>query len=342
MLAARHLKITGNKEYARNHIEEYHKCGEFLLSLRRPGEDLPICENTWDGQGLPIWSKEPYFIAECYAGLNYLAGIDEALGNIELAAKWRTEAQKIKKAALKDYTEGGLWDPERGTFIRMIDYRDPKLWGPDLFSWGLKGPMEKGIPRTEFLLYETTVPIFLGLLDDSAKIRKAYAWIDANYDYASGRGGLRMPPQWGQAYNIFFDIMNRKKYNIPGADNLLQLLLDHAMDAGIPLREGTIFDYTRWGAHAGRMWDNSPYFRLVINMHYGLDYSYKGWKISDPNPLRDYTLTKISNLRHKDAVYTITWKGHGKVKSIKVDGKNWPSDILTFDKGEHSVEVMLN
>jgi len=79
----------------------------------------------------------------------------------------------------------------------------------------------------------------------------------------------------------------------------------------------------------------------VINMHYGLDYTWKGWKISDPNPLKNYNLTKISNLTYKDAVYSIEWKGTGKVKSIKVDGKIWPSNILNLDKGVHDVEVFL-
>jgi hypothetical protein len=76
-------------------------------------------------------------------------------------------------------------------------------------------------------------------------------------------------------------------------------------------------------------------------MHYGLDYTYEGWKISDPNPLENYALTKISNLSHKDAIYFITWKGKGRVTSILVDGKLWPNNVLNLTEGDHEVEVIL-
>ena len=144
-----------------------------------------------------------------------------------------------------------------------------------------------------------------------------------------------------KTFNVFKSIMNRKKYNIPRSENVLQLLLSQGMNIGMPLTETSIFNHSNWRVHAGRAWDNSPYFYLVINMHYGLDYTWKGWKISDPNPLKNYTLTKISNLTHKDAVYSITWKGTGKVKLIKMDGKIWPGNILNLTKGEHNVEVFL-
>jgi uncharacterized protein YcgL (UPF0745 family) len=179
------------------------------------------------------------------------------------------------------------------------------------------------------------------LLDDPVKIRKSYEWIDSTYNYSFGRGGITMPEGWAQDFVLLFDIMNRKKYHIPRAENVLQLLLSQGMNMGMPLTETSIFNHSNWRVHAGRAWDNSPYFHLVINMHYGLDYSWKGWKISDPNPLTNYNLTKISNLTYQDAVYTINWKGKGTVKSITVDGKLWPTDILNLTKGEHTVEVIL-
>jgi hypothetical protein len=342
ILAARHLKLTNNKEFARQYIDEYHKCAEFLLGLRHQGEDLPICQHSWDGQGMPLHSKEPYFVALCYMGLNRLADIDEALNNPDFAKRWRTEAEKMKNTALLDYTDGGLWDPDRGTFIRFTDYRDPNHWGYKMQDWYNPGErVATGIPRTEFVFYETIIPIFLGLLDDPVKIKKAYEWIDENYNYSYGRGGITMPEGWSQDFVLLFDIMNRKKFDIPRAENVLQLLLSQGMNIGMPLTETSIFNHSNWRVHAGRAWDNSPYFYLVINMHYGLDYTYEGWKISDPNPLENYTQTKISNLSHKDAIYFITWKGKGRVKSILVDGKLWPNNVLNLTEGDHEVEVIL-
>jgi hypothetical protein len=268
--------------------------------------------------------------------------MDEALNYPELAKRWRVEANKMKTAALKNYTDGGLWDHDRGTFIRFTDYRDPNHWGYKMQDWyNPGGRVEIGIPRTEFVFYETVIPIFLGLLDDPVKIKKAYEWIDSNYNYSFGRGGITMPEGWSQDFVLLFDIMNRKKYDIPRAENVLQLLLSQGMNIGMPLTETSILNHSNWRVHAGRAWDNSPYFYLVINMHYGLDYTWEGWKISDPNPLKNYTLTKISNLSYKDAVYSITWKGAGKVKSIKVDGMKWTGNVLNLTKGEHDVEVFL-
>jgi hypothetical protein len=342
ILAGRHLMLTNNKEFVRQHIDEYHKCAEFLLNLRRPGEDLPICQHSWDGQGMPLSSKEPYFVALCYMAFNRLADMDEAIDNAELATKWRQEAKKMKDAALKNYADGGLWDPDRGTFIKFIDYRDPENWGYKMQDWYNPGKVQKnGIPRTDFVFYETIIPIYLGLLDDPDKIKKAYEWIDANFNYSYGRGGVTMPEGWAQDFVILFDVMNRKNYDIPRAENVLQLLLSQGMNIGMPLTETSIYNNTKWRVHAGRPWDNSPYFHLVINMHYGLDYTWEGWKISDPNPLKNYTLTRISNLSHKDARYSITWNGTGKVKSIKVDGNIWPTKVINLTNGEHNVEVFL-
>jgi hypothetical protein len=254
---------------------------------------------------------------------------------------------------LRDYHEGGLWHSERGTFINYTDYNRSTHMSPRMQTWG-RQPNDRGIARTEFALYETVIPIWLGLLDDPQRIRGAFAWIDRHYTYASGRGGVTFPPYIGQNFVALMDVCVRQRYGIPGADRLLQLILDHALDGGIPLTEREFGGYASSGAefpdrpfkfypftHSGRIWDNAPYFALVLNLHYGLDYDARGWTLSTPRPLGDYPLTEVKNLRHRQARYDIRWSGRGAIRHVRLDGHELTEPRLDLTDGEHTVEVEL-
>jgi hypothetical protein len=355
LLAGRHFRLTGDTAYAGQNLGKYREKAAFLLSLRKPGEALPITYGSWDGQGGPCMGKEPYLIAEIWAGLVRLAEIENALGNQAQALQWETAAAEMRIAALRDYRAGGLWNTDRGTFVNLIDYKDPSSWSPREQTWteGRDGMRETGIARSEFALYETLVPIHLGLLQDEQKIRAAYSWIDSRYSYATGRGGVSFPPHVMQNFMALLDVYERLKHGIPGADRLLQLVLDHALSSGLPLHESLVPTYFGTGfhtvgerrnyphTHTGRVWDNSPYFGIVLGIHCGLGYDAKGWHVGDPKPLSNYPLTRVENLRHRDARYSITWNGSGRVKQIRLDGARHRSRVLEASTGEHEVRVML-
>lgn len=343
MLGGRHYYLTGDVNFAKAHIEQYHAAAHRLLSTIPAGQALPVCTLSWDGQGI-VMGKEPYFTAECYAGLNRLADMEEALGDADSSIQWRNAAAAMKHAALTDYREGGLWHSDRGTFINFIDYKDPQISTPQGQNWSPGKMVPPGIPRREFALYETIVPIWLGLLDDEQKVHQVYEWIDSHYSYASGRGELTFPPFIIQNFVALLDVAVRQKYHVP-ADNLLQLLTNHALDAGIPVAERAYGSYghgTAYQAHVGRIWDNAPFFAIVLNQHYGLDYSYQGWLIREPRPLANYSLTRLENVRHKNAVYSLSWQGTGTVESILVDGKTWPARLLNLTEGSHTVLIKLH
>jgi hypothetical protein len=353
MLAGLHHRISGDLAFARAHAGLCHRCAEHLLSLIREGEDLPITSSTWDGQGALI-GAEPYFTALCFAGLNQLAAVDRALGSESLAARWEGAARRMRSAALEDYRKGGLWNSDRGTFINFIDYKDPGLASPRSHNWSRSAPQARGVPRAEFALYETVVPIWLGLQDDEGKIRNAYRWIDQNYDYASGRGGISFPPHVGQTFVALLDACVRQKYGIGGADRLLQAVLDRAFDGGIPMTEAAFGAYRGGGpahpgwkfqffpqTHSGRTWDNSPYFGLVMSLHYGLQYSSEGWELRDPKPIANYGLTAVRGIRHMRADYSIVWEGSGAIAEIFLDGKPLSGRRLGLREGSHEVRVSL-
>jgi len=353
ILAGLHYRLTGNCGFARSNIEFYHQCAHYLLSLIPQDGYLPITSSTWDGQGALI-GVEPYFVSECHAALVQMAKLDQALDNEELAGFWATAAGNIKIAALADYRQGGLWHADRGTFINHIDYKDPALASARSHNWSRSPIQERGIPRLEFMLYETIVPIWLGLMDDEKMIRQAFAWIDSHYDYCSGRAGFTLPPGINQNFMALLDVCVRQKYGIPGADRLLQLILDRASDGGIPLTESAFGSHKKTGpahpewryqfytqTHAGRTWDNSPYFGLVMSLHYGLDYSFHGWQIDDPKPIVNYGSTRLGGLRHKGAVYNLEWQGHGKISAILLNGQRMKSRQLSQESGNHEVRIIL-
>jgi hypothetical protein len=199
------------------------------------------------------------------------------------------------------------------------------------------------------------MPIWCGLLADSTAIRRAFTWIDAHYSYASGRGGVTFPPFVQQTFIALLDVWVRQQYGLPGAERLLQLILDHALVAGIPLTEWPFGAYRHSGpmhpdwpvklyrlTHAGRIWDNAPYFGLVFKLHYGLDYNFGGWQIGDPQPLAHYTLTSVRGLRHHAASYDVHWQGRGVVQRILVDDALWPTQQLDLTSGHHTVRVELD
>lgn len=150
------------------------------------------------------------------------------------------------------------------------------------------------------------------------------------------------------------DVCVRQRHGIPGADRLLQLILDHALDGGIPLTEQEFGAYANSGAlfpngpfkfhpltHSGRIWDNAPYFSLVLNLHYGLDYDALGWTLSTPRPLANYPLTDVKNLRHGQASYDVCWSGRGAIRRVRLDGRDLGKPRLDLTDGKHRVEVEL-
>lgn len=353
IMAGRYFAIERDREFARANLELWRRCATYLLGLRPQDDALPITTRTWDAQGVLI-GKEPYFTALCYAGLLRLGYIEEALDNMALAARWRREAEAIQEAALTPYQYGGLWHPERGVFINHHDYRDPAETGPRRENWQPGRRLQTATPWADFALYENVVPFWLGLVEDWQLIETAYDWIDGNFTYASGRGGPKFPPYMCDTFTALLDVCVRLKHGIQNTEFLLQSVIEHALDSGVPLSQAPFGGHVSVSPNdfaelttaarrlpAGRLLDNSPYFGLVLHLHYGLDYAKQGWYIGVPRPLGNYPLTRVTNLRHERATYSVTWHGRGKVRRVTIDGKIHRSLWLDLNEGRHEVVVEL-
>lgn len=353
MMAGRMHALDGDTDYLNQRLAALRRCAEHLLDLRLPEEALPLTASTWDAQGLLI-GKEPYLTALCFAGLNRLAFMEEALENHSYAARWRREAAMLQQAAMSSHQYGGLWHAERGVFINHLDYRTPETLSPRRENWTKSPRVETGRPWCDFALYQNVVPFWLGLVDDPQLVETAYEWIDSHFTYARGRGGPKYPPYMCDTFITLLDVCVRMKYGVAGAETLLHAILEHAFDAGIPFTRAPFGGQVAVSPNdfaellpaerrlpAGCLLDNSPYFGLILNLHYGLDYSKRGWHLGMPRPLANYPLTRVTNLRHEHATYAVTWRDRGKVKRIFVDGKPHRSSWLELTEGRHEVVVEL-
>lgn len=320
LIAGRYAGISGDPDFLGERLFRLRKVAEAVLRARPEGGALPRCD-TPEGLGL-----DPSFIAMCYAGLKRLAELEHSLAASEQAKAWIVAADAMRSAALSPYADGGLLHPARGTFIHC------SIPNPDD---PLQNPLRT---RTEFLLRQLVLPCALGLMDDTAIVQRAYDWVDDNYGYATGRGGATVPPGADRGLYALLDVHVRQSHNIAGADRVLQLILDHAIDFGVPMLGQP---YAARLAPVANFADAAPYIGLVIALHYGLDYTRQGWAMSTPKPLVNYPLTRVTGLRHRHATYSVTWQGRGRIKRVVVDGRTHRSNLLAEVEGEHEVTIYL-
>lgn len=338
LLAGKHYQLTGDLEFATELLPSMRRCAQRILALREPGCYLPALDRT--GGSNSRRTIEPEYTALCHMGLVRLGIVETALGHADVAEWWARAALVMRTTACLSYEEGGLRDPEYNTFIRGVELADA--------PGGLSRPVR------EFLLRQNVVAFHLGLYEGPEQLQQAYDWIDDRYTYASGRGGVTVPPGLDRTFIALLDVGVRHHHDIPGAGPLLSFVLAHALDGGLPFTDTPFGVFSGGGpteapgapprfAHtcAGSLLDNSPYFDLVLRQHYGLHYSHEGWHIGTPKPLPGYPLTRVTHLRHRHALYAITWQGRGKVRRILVGGTPFHGDVLAHAEGDHEVVVQL-
>lgn len=320
LLAGRYAGITGDPDFLGERLGGLREIANGLLALQTPGSAIPLLP-TEDG---PV--KEPVFAAVCHAALRRLAELEHALAAPESARRWLVAADGIRNAALAAASDGGLVDSTRGTFVHSAPPSD-----------GNEAP-HTARANTRFDLHRFVLPCFLGLMDDTAQIQRAYEWIDDQYTYATGRGGASLPPGNTRGLTALLDVYVRQSRGVPGTDRVLQFVLDHALDFGVPML-GRPCEARR--AETANFADAAPYLGIVLGLHYGLTYTREGWALSAPRPLANYPLTRVTGLRHRHAVFSVTWQGRGRIKRIVVDGRTHRGALLQDADGDHEVTVYL-
>lgn len=335
LAAGRYHSISGDTAFLAHHVEALRRCALHVLGLRLSGSALPATTPAWEPPG-EARVQEPAYTALVHAGLLRLTHLEGALGFEDYADWWGRAARTLREVAASHHEEGGLWDSEHGIFVRS---RELSIPGGD--------PI---VDRT-FALCQNVIPFWLGLIDDSDIIRRAYDWIDDRYTYANGRGERSLPPGAPRGFLTLLDVYVRHRHGVPGGGPLLGFLLGRAMDGGLPFPVAPFGSYARGGpmedghgfAHSatGSLLDSSPYFGIVLGLHYGLEYDHRGWRLGTPNPLPGYPLTRVTHLRHQHARYAVTWQHTGRPGRILLDGKPFHAPELGLTEGDHEVVMHI-
>lgn len=320
VLAGRLAAISDDLDFLGARIANLRDLADGLLALRPEGQAIPLVSSD-DG---PV--NEPFFAALCYAGLKRLAELEHSLAAPDRAKRWLTAAETLRQAALLPIGEGGLMHPGRGVFVYSAQPHVKVTPAVPVFA------------RMQFQLRQFVVPCLLGLMEDDAAIKRAYDWIDDQYTYATGRGGCSCPPGADRGLYALLDVYVRQCHGISGADRVLQLVLDHALDFGLPMRGKP---YQACLSDEANFADAAPYLGIVLRLHYGLDYTRDGWVLHTPRPLANYPFSRVTGLHHKHATYSITWQGRGRIKRVVVDGRTHRVHHLGDADGEHEVIVYL-
>lgn len=322
LMAGRYLRITGDVEYIAAHAPALRESAEGLLALRRRGEALPAFLDTEKG----FHVKQPGSTAVLSAALFRCSAMEERLGDAENSKRFAEAAMAMQWAALAPMQTGGLWHLGRGTFARYVNAEGyPEGMDPE------------DAPGAEFDFGQQLLAFWLGLCEDDDTIRRCYEYVDYTYTYATGRGGPVYPPGYRRSFHALIDVAVRARHACGDIEAIFQRVLDCGGRYGLPFSQNLRGE----ALPAGALLDNAPYFELVLRHHYGLDYDAGGWRLFTPRPLANYPLTRVTNLRHRNALYGITWQGRGAIQRVTINGAPHPTRVLDKTTGEHEVVVTL-
>ncbi len=324
LMAGRYLRLTGDLEFiSASHAKLRHHA-EGLLALRRPSEALPLF--TIPGQpNAPV--KLPGATALVYAALSRWGAIEVRLGSANDGDRFSEAAFAMQWAAIAPLETGGLWHLGRGSFVSCLPASGGRNSRVD--------PQTQ--PGAEFDFGQQALAFWLGLCPEDDLVRRSMEWVDYTYTYAAGRGGPVYPPGYKRTWHALLDVAVRLRYGCGDVAPILQRTVDVASRAGLP--------FSRWvrgpALPAGGLLDAAPYFEIIFQRHYGLDYDAGGWRLKNPRPLSNYPLTRVKNLRHKSATYAVTWQGRGTIQRVTLNGAPHPTRVLDKATGEHEVLVTL-
>lgn len=299
-----------------------------------------LLEQCVASQGLPVRheaEETPLFhagyAARCYRALRSWAEIMHANERHHLARRCAETAQRILDAARRPIEDGGLWHPRYSVFVSRH--------------------VQEGAHNPEATLYDHRAhldALHCGLCQELREVQRGFDWLDDAFSYASGRAAPTFPPHGDDMATLLLDAYIRHRWGLASASTLLQYASGHAMDRGLPFpdrlvslpdahAEGT--DPPIATATCGSLAALAPWLGLVLQQHYGLEYSVAGWRIGQPNPLPGYPLTRLTNLAHGRATFAITWQGRGRLRRISVNGMPHDTPCLNATVDRHEVVVYL-
>lgn len=322
LLAHKYWLMSGDNPYIRRIWPDILYVTETLKKMDSDGNALPDqLWGTYDYQTIGQNTEEPLISAKTALAYRDFAQMARSIGQPEAARPLEKLAERIVVQMNKPVEKGGLWKPlphGGGYFVNARNHINEN----------------GGTIDDRLIPYENLVPIFCGMTS-RARAEVIFTELDQRFDQF-------YPLKWGPEYVVpahaspnkvincstapwlgFLDVYLRCKLN--HSDNrskIFKLLIEHAYDVpAVPFAEGAGNSGTLTGG-AGRAWDNGNFFQCLINGIYNVEKDANGLTIGAPVKMADFPLTELNNMRWRDAIYNLQWRGEGtKIKSVTIDGQ---------------------
>jgi hypothetical protein len=324
LLAHEYWMMSGDDAYIRHIWPDILYVTETLEKMDSNGNALPDqLWGTYDYQGIGRNTEEPLMSAKTARAYRDVAEMARHIGQPKEARPLEKLAERIQVQMNKPVEKGGLWKPlpnGGGYFVNQRNHINENAG--------------EGIIDDRFIPYENLVPIFCGMTS-KAQTEAIFAELDRGFDrfYALKWGPEYVVPAHASPKKVidcstapwlgFLDVYLRCKFDHPAnRSEIFKLLIAHAYDVpSAPFAEGAGNSGVLTGG-AGRAWDNGNFFHCLINGIYNVEKNKNGLTIGAPVRMADFPLTELNNVRWRDAVYNLQWRGERtKIETVTMDGR---------------------
>lgn len=317
---------TGDRKFLWKEIPALARAGNAIRNLL-DSNGLPVVKpncDTWPDMGL-IKGEQTYLAAVCYEGLRHLSTLLRWLHSPIAADRYDVIAERIRSAANRDISKGGLWDQKHKFYI---GWRTP--------AGHIMPPETSG----------NLVAIGAGMCQNSGQDRAILSYLDAHrrYIYQSSvcpdaytvRTEPHMLNQW-LPWIAGWDVLDRIRLHDPLALYVFnRLMVDYRLSA-LPFREGASLGQTdRNSGNAGRIWDSWGLLAAIYQGQFGISMT--------PAHLRIYPQfilgpgRKISNLEWHRYRYNLTFHGKGQPIAVLRGKQTIGSLILPPGGGDFTIK----
>lgn len=323
---------TGDLGFLQATLPAARRCAWAILALQGP-RGLPVIGDqgdTYPDLGF-IKGEQTYLAAVCYDGLHKMSALCSVLGYDEEAERWRAAGERIKDAANKDVSIGGLWDSKRGIYI--------------------------GWRKPDGTLYENEesfanlIAVHSGMCDDSARIKAVFNRLNDKFQryYLDGLcptahsvapypNGLNQWCPWIAGW----DILERAAHGAPRTGEVVSRYLQDYAECDYPFQEATGYHQAQPSVgNRGRVWDSWGLLAMFYGAHYGISMRPANLRVS-PHLLKAIENDGVRDLQWQGARLEIAVEGDGpEVTQVSLLGSNWPSSILPKMSGRVRVNVKM-
>lgn len=324
LLTHEYWTMSGDDAYIRQIWPDILYVTETLEKMDSNGNALPDqLWGTYDYQTIGVNTEEPLMSAKTALAYRDVAEMARNIGQPEVAQLLERLAERIRVQMNKPVDHGGLWKPlprGGGYFVNQRNHINEN---------GGAGTIDDRL-----IPYENIVPIFCGMTS-KARTEAIFTELDRRFDQF-------YPLKWGPEYVVpahasprkmidcstapwlgFLDVYLRCKFDHPAnRSKIFKLLIAHAYDVpSAPFAEGAGNSGVLTGG-AGRAWDNGNFFHCLINGIYNVEKDKDGLTIGVPVKMAGFPLTELNNVRWRNAIYNLQWRGEGtKIKTVTMDGR---------------------